>query len=76
MSEWCEQMSERAIGRILDEQILRFVEAVKRLFLSYIKYHNQKEKLFGYDLDCPLHGPMAVHKWAKMTKILKMASPC
>ena len=34
---------------------LRFVKAVKRLFLSYIKYHNQKEKSFGYKLDCPLH---------------------
>ena len=41
--------------------MLRFVEAVKRLFLSYIKYHNQKEKSSGYDLDCPLHIMLTSH---------------
>ena len=36
------------IGRILDERILPFVAALKRLFLSYKKYLNLKEKSFGH----------------------------
>ena len=46
---------------VLDEQILPFVAAVKRLFLSYIKNSSQKEKSFGCNLDCPLQIMLTYH---------------
>ena len=49
------------VGRILDDPNLPFVAAFQRLFLSYIKYHIQKEKLFAYDLGCPLQIMLTSH---------------
>ena len=61
MSKWCEWTSEWTLGRILDDPILPFLAALKTLFVSYVKYHNKKEKLFRYKQCCPLQIMLTSH---------------